>query len=244
VAGEDTAQVTGQETHGEDNRQDVDLNDYVPKSEHKKISADMMKWKARARELEERAISDEDREEYKRLKDEREQQERENLEKKGEFEKLKEKLAKKHADDLAQKDAKIAQLDSALANVMVTREVLAAAASKSCDPETVAQLVASSFKVVYDEDNKPSVVAIQKNGEPRYSEANPGDRATVEDVVNELLEAKPYLKAQQMQRGAGTTSQTAVRTGTGALPSVDDQSSLTPERIRELRKQKHDVVRQ
>jgi hypothetical protein len=139
-----------------------------------------------------------DVEEYRALKEARLKQEREALEKKGDFEKILAQTVKEKDEVIGQRDKDIASLAEQLRTIRVDNTLLAAAsAAKAINPAQIVTLLKGSVHY----DLKTDLVEVRENGAPLYKSGKP---VSVELFVQEFLQANPhFLPAGPAGSGAG-----------------------------------------
>ena len=246
--GQGTGQGEGTQGSGSGNTQGTgsgetgfNADDYVLKSELNNVVKERETWKRKAREIESKALSDEDLAAFEKMKADAAKAEEDRLAEKGKFKELKEKLEKEHAS-ARQKDAEVlTKRDSVVRDLMVKNQILTAATGKAVDPAKVVKLLKDNFVVRYDDKDEPYVVTLDDDGTDALNDD--GNAATVKEFVTKYIEANEDLQPANVRSGSGGGPNNRGTTKHGVLPSVDDQSNMTPEQIKELRAQKHAVVR-
>lgn len=130
---------------------------------------------------------------YKTLVEQEEQRKNQELEKRGEYEKLLKEQAEKF-------NSKIQTYEQELHSIKVDGTLLSEASNaKAINPTQVSKLLKGNLKL-----NEAGVVdVVDDNGNVRYNEN--GDPLKVSDLVNEFLTANPHFKAPT-PRGSGTGS--------------------------------------
>jgi len=241
MATQDDSQDKGKDEAQDNAQDDFDLSDYVKKSDFDQMSADLKKWKNKARELTSKTISDEERDEYEQLKAEREQAEEEKKMAKGQFQELKEKLEQKHANEVAKLKEQLTKRDSKIADLLVTKEIVDASSGKAQEPSVVAKLLKDNFKVTYDDTGEPHVTAYKDSGGEWLDDD--GNPATIGHVVDKFLEDKAYLAPNETRRGAGSRSNTSEDARQGKVPTIDEQNRMSPEKLAEVRATRPSLVR-
>ena len=133
-----------------------------------------------------------DLDEYRTLKQQREQQEQERLMKREEFDKVLKSTKEKY-------DSEVTQLRTELEKVKIDGTLKSVAAQlKTANPDHVAALLRTHVKL--DESGQP--VVVDADGNVRYN-TDTAEPFGIEDLVNEFVGQNPYFKS-------------AGRTGTGA----------------------------
>ncbi len=157
-----------------------------------------------------------DVEEYRALKVAKARQEREALEKRGDFEKILAQTVKEKDEVIGLREKDISALGEQLRTIRVDNALLAAAsAAKAISPAQIVTLLKGS--VHYDQ--KSDSVEVRENGAPLYRDGKP---VSVELFVQEFLQANPhFLPAGPLGSGAG--GGTGVAAGGSAFRlSVED----------------------
>ena len=146
---------------------------------------------ARERAKFEKKYSNVDLDLYNDLVTKQEQARQQELEKRGEFEKLLKEQAEKFT-------GKIQQYENELHGIKVDGALLnEASAAKAVNPQQVVQLLKGQIKL----NEAGAVDVVDTNGQVRYNEN--GDPLKVADLVNEFLTANPHF-VQAGPTGAGT----------------------------------------
>lgn len=137
-------------------------------------------------------------EEYRALKDAKARQEREVLEKKGDFEKILAQTVKEKDEVIGQREKEITTLAEQLRTIRVDNTLLAAASrAKAINPAQIVTLLKGN--VHYDQ--KTDQVEVRENGAPMYKSGKP---VMVEQYVHDFLQANPHhLPAGPAGSGAG-----------------------------------------
>lgn len=125
--------------------------------------------------------------EYRSLKEAKTKKERDDLEKKGDFDKILAQTMKEKDDVISVKDGEIAALGEKLREIKVDSALLSAAsAAKAINPAQIVTLLKGS---VYF-DQKTGVVEVRENGAPSYRGGKP---VTVDLFVQEFLQANNHF---------------------------------------------------
>ena len=158
-----------------------------------------------------------DVEEYRALKVAKARQEREALEKRGDFEKILAQTVKEKDEVIGGKDKDIAALGEQLRTIRVDNALLAAAsAARAINPAQIVTLLKGS--VHYDQ--KSDSVEVREHGAPLYRGGKP---VSVELFVQEFLQANPhFLPAGPLGSGAGGGTAVAGAGGSAYRLSVED----------------------
>ncbi|NHQ60578.1 hypothetical protein G9409_08255 [Chlorobium sp. BLA1] len=167
-------------------------------------------------------------EEYRTLKEAKAQQEREVLEKKGDFEKILAQTVKEKDEVIGQRDKDIASLTEQLRTIRVDNTLLAAAStSKAINPAQIVTLLKGN--VHYDQ--KTDQVEVRENGAPMYKSGKP---VTVEQFVHDFLQANPHhLPAGPSGSGAGGS--TTETTGDESAFKLSVEDAKDPAKYRAVR---------
>tara|TARA_A100001201_G_C4064305_1_gene193669 strand:+ start:209 stop:910 length:702 start_codon:yes stop_codon:yes gene_type:complete len=146
---------------------------------------------ARERSKFEKKYSGVDLDLYNELVEKQETQRQQELEKRGEFEKLLKEQAEKFT-------GKIQQYESELHTIKVDGALLnEASANKAVNPQQVVQLLKGQVKL----NEAGSVDVVDQNGQVRYNDK--GEPIAVSQLVNEFLTANPHF-VQAGPSGSGT----------------------------------------
>jgi len=146
---------------------------------------------ARERSKFEKKYSNVDLDLYNELVEKQETQRQQELEKRGEFEKLLKEQAEKFT-------GKIQQYESELHTIKVDGALLnEASANKAVNPQQVVQLLKGQVKL----NEAGSVDVVDQNGQVRYNDK--GEPIAVSQLVNEFLTANPHF-VQAGPSGSGT----------------------------------------
>lgn len=160
--------------------------------------------------------ADVDVEEYRSLKVAKARQEREALEKRGDFEKILAQTVREKDEVIGLREKDISALGEQLRTIRVDNALLAAAsAARAINPAQIVTLL----KGCVHYDQKSDSVEVRENGAPLYRGGKP---VTVELFVQEFLQANPhFLPAGPLGSGAG--GGTGVAAGGSAFRlSVED----------------------
>ncbi len=161
---------------------------------------------ARERAKFEKQYSGVDLDHYKNLVEAEEQRKKEELEKRGEYEKLLAEQAEKFT-------GKIKQYENELHSIKVDGTLLNEASSqKAVNPQQVTSLLKGQIKL----NEAGAIDVVDANGQVRYDEM--GKPIQVSQLVNEFLTANPHF-VQAGPSGAGSSN------GIGKQPVVDNDIS-------------------
>ena len=155
--------------------------------------------------------------EYRALKEAKARQEREALEKRGDFEKILAQTMREKDEVIGAKEKDISALGEQLRTIRVDNALLAAAsAARAISPAQIVTLLKGS--VHYDQ--KSDVVEVREHGAPLYRGGKP---VSVEVFVQEFLQANPhFVPAGPLGSGAGGETTVAVGGGSAFRLSVED----------------------
>ena len=155
--------------------------------------------------------------EYRALKEAKARQEREALEKRGDFEKILAQTVREKDEVIGLREKDISALGEQLRTIRVDNALLAAAsAAKAISPGQIVTLLKGS--VHYDQ--KSDSVEVRENGAPLYRGGKP---VSVELFVQEFLQANPhFLPAGPLGSGAGGGTGVAGAGGSAFRLSVED----------------------
>jgi hypothetical protein len=161
---------------------------------------------ARERAKFEKQYSGVDLDHYKNLVEAEDQRKKEELEKRGEYEKLLSEQAEKFT-------GKIKQYENELHSIKVDGTLLNEASSqKAVNPQQVTSLLKGQIKL----NEAGAIDVVDANGQVRYDEM--GKPIQVSQLVNEFLTANPHF-VQAGPSGAGSSN------GIGKQPVVDNDIS-------------------
>lgn len=186
--------------------------DYV-----KTLRQESAKYRNRAKEVEERLakLDGIDPEEYAALKKAKEDAEKAALEKKGDFDKLREQMVEQHKKDLAKLDqdkaalaAEKEALEAELKRTLVGHEVaVAAAAAQAINPRLVEMVAMGQLQVDVQENGKRVVSVVDADGQPRM-DLKTGKPLTVAQLLEEMRLSPDYahlFAGGKAGSGSGTT---------------------------------------
>ena len=173
-----------------------------------------------------------DVEEYRALKVAKARQEREALEKRGDFEKILAQTVKEKDEVIGLREKDISALGEQLRTIRVDNALLAAAsAAKAISPAQIVTLLKGS--VHYDQ--KSDSVEVREHGAPLYRGGKP---VSVEVFVQEFLMANPhFLPAGPLGSGAGGGTGVAGAGGSAFKLSVEE--ARNHEKYRVVREAAH-----
>jgi len=142
--------------------------------------------------------------EYRALKEAKARQEREVLEKKGDFDKILAQTMKEKDEVIGRKDGEIAELGEQLTRIRVDNTLLDAASSaRAINPQQIVTLLKGNVHY----DRKSDSVEVRENGVPVYKSGKP---LTVAQYVVDFLGANPHFMP------AGPSGSGALGGGVGA----------------------------
>ena len=166
--------------------------------------------------------------EYRSLKEAKARQEREVLEKRGDFEKILAQTVREKDEVIGLREKDISMLGEQLRTIRVDNALLAAASSaRAINPAQIVTLLKGS--VHYEQ--KSDSVEVRENGAPLYRSGKP---VSVELFVQEFLQANPhFLPAGPLGSGAG--GGTAVASGSGSAYRLPVEDAKDPAKYRAAR---------
>ena len=173
-----------------------------------------------------------DVEEYRALKVAKARQEREALEKRGDFEKILAQTVREKDEVIGLREKDISALGEQLRTIRVDNALLAAAsAARAISPAQIVTLLKGS--VHYDQ--KSDSVEVREDGAPLYRGGKP---VSVEVFVQEFLQANPhFLPAGPLGSGAG--GGTTVAGGGGSAFKLSADEARNHEKYRVVREAAH-----
>lgn len=190
-------------------------------------------------------LGDIDPDEYRTLKEQRQEAEAAKLKKEGDFEALKDQLKSKYQKELEARDSDLGRTRSALQKHLIEGTAIAAIAKEKGSAKLLLPHVVSRARMV-EEDGEYRVEVLGANGEPMFNAE--GERASIEDVVRELKASEDFLGAFEATGRAGSGAQGSQRYSGGSLTlekfdamPTEEQASLyheNPELYRNMMRQK------
>lgn len=170
-----------------------------------------------------------DVQEYRALKEARAKQEREALEKRGDFDKILAQTMKEKDEVIEQKDQEIEDLGRQLTRIRVDNTLLeAASAQNAINPRQIVQLLKGNVHY----DRKTDTVEVRENGAPLYRSGKP---VAVAQYVGEFLSANAHFMP------AGPSGSGASGGAGGAAPGsvykLSAQDAKDPAKYRTAREQ-------
>lgn len=151
----------------------------------------------------------------------REEAERGNLEKKGEWDKLKAQLLESHKKEITAREEAVQKMKSTLESYLVDASATEAIASAKGIPQLLLPHVKSAVKVV-EEEGKYHVRVVDKDGSPRMN--SKGEYIGIKDLVTEMRESDVFARAFEGNgtSGSGAPSGGTFRKGGTIVLSRDD----------------------
>lgn len=149
-----------------------------------------------------------DPEKYTELVKEKEEFERTALEKKGDFDKLKNQLVEQHGKELKAKDEKLTARERFIEKIVAENVAVAEITAAGGNPKLLKPHVMQSIRVV-EEDGEFKAKVVDAKGNVRIANGK-GDEMTITDLIAELKGSNEFAPAF-----AGTGS-----TGSGAPPKT------------------------
>ena len=128
-----------------------------------------------------------------------EESEKNKLEQKGEWEKLKAQLLESHKKELAARDEAVQKMKGTLESYLVDAAATEAIAAAKGIPQLLLPHVKSAVKVI-EEDGKYQVRVVGPDGSPRMNAK--GEFLGIKDFVSEMRESEVFSRAFE---GTGTT---------------------------------------
>lgn len=162
-------------------------------------------------------------EEIAELLKKQEETEREKLENKGEWEKLKAQLLESHKKELTAQEETVQKMKATLESYLVDASAIEAIASAKGVPELLLPHVKASVKVV-EEEGKYLVRVVDKEGSPRMN--SKGEYIGIKDLVAEMRESEIFMRAFD---GDGTSGSNAPSSTTPKKFSQGDWQKMTPQ---------------
>lgn len=183
------------------------------------------------------ALDGVDADEYRKLKAQQEELEKTNLEKKGEFETLRQKLVDQHQVELkkaaeasAALEAEKQRLEGELKRTLMAHEVsVAASVAKAINPRLVEMVALDKMQVTESEDGRRLVQVVDEKGDPRV-DLKTGKPLTVQQLMEELRTTDEY--AHLFEGGTnGAGSRTINGKKSPANPWLKEHRNLTQQGV-------------
>jgi len=134
-----------------------------------------------------------DPEKYRELLKEKEEFERTTLEKKGDFDKLKDQLVQKHQDELKTVGEKLTAREKFIEKVVAENVALAEITKAEGNTTLLKPHVMASIRVV-EEDGEFVAKVVDAKGNPRIANGK-GDEMTIADLIAELKSSEEFSGA-------------------------------------------------
>lgn len=162
-----------------------------------------------------------------------EEAEKNKLEQKGEWDKLKAQLIENHKKELASRDEAVQKMKETLESYLVDAAATEAIASARGIPQLLLPHVKASVKVV-EEDGKYLVRVVGKDGTPRMN--SKGEFIGIKDLVSEMRDSDIFARAFEGTGASGggfSPNQSAPRGGTFVLSRADAKDPMKYRAARE-----------
>jgi len=153
----------------------------------------------------------------------REEAERGNLEKKGEWDKLKAQLLESHKKEITALEEAVQKMKATLESYLVDASATEAIAAAKGVPQLLLPHVKASVKVV-EEEGKYHVRVVDKDGSPRMN--SKGEYLGIKDLVAEMRESEIFMRAFD---GDGTSGSNAPSSTATKKFSQGDWQKMTPQ---------------
>jgi len=189
--------------------------------------AEREKRRALESELEKLKASagDIDAEEYKELKAAKEEQEKRDAEKKGEYAKLTAKQKEESDKKIAAAEGEATKLRTQLHEQITSTAILKALEAEKGNSALLSHVVKSHLKIE-ETDNGIQIIGLDKNGDPMVAED--GSVGNALDVVKYLKTQEAYQPAFDAHQMGGSGSQASKKLGgSGKNPWKNDSFNLT-----------------
>lgn len=167
----------------------------------KQLRQESAKYRTRAKEVEELLAKFDgiDPEEFHKIKESQKKAEKDKLEKKGEWDKLRDQLIEEHkkegdkwAKEKAEQEAKYAQLESELNDIVLAHEIgVAATVAKAINPKLVEMVAKSLTKVTKMENGQRVVRVLDGSGNERV-DLKTGKLMEIPQLLQEMKESEGY----------------------------------------------------
>lgn len=214
-------------TESEDGKFRLDVTGVEFPDEVKGLKSALKKERERRKELADRVATIPegfDAHRWQELLDAEEARERQAAEKKGEWEKLRDKLQEKHEKQLADKDGVIHSLERQLEDLLVDNVARDAITKAEASVTLLLPHVKQRTKVI-EENGKKRPIVIDSKGERRLNDA--GADMTIEELVVELGEDTDFAMA--FAPSGATGGGASGRSGAGGATSVRSRADLATE---------------
>jgi len=153
----------------------------------------------------------------------REEAECGNLEKKGEWDKLKAQLLESHKKEITALEEAVQKMKATLESYLVDASATEAIAAAKGVPQLLLPHVKASVKVV-EEEGKYHVRVVDKDGSPRMN--SKGEYLGIKDLVAEMRESEIFMRAFD---GDGTSGSNAPSSTATKKFSQGDWQKMTPQ---------------
>jgi hypothetical protein len=167
----------------------------------KELRTESAKYRTKAKEAEEALAKFDgiDLDEYHTMKQAQKDEETKELERKGEFDKLREQMVDDHNDEKAkwetekaELNARYAALEAELHKTILSHEiVVAAAVAKAYNPKLVELAVAQMVKVEQGDDGRRIIRVLDAEGNPRKYYKT-GEPMTIPQLLEEMKQSQEY----------------------------------------------------
>ncbi|WP_461533433.1 hypothetical protein [Sinomicrobium sp.] len=214
-------EVEDQQDGEEETPQEVDYEKYKALEEEtqkmreylRKANLEAKNYRIKAKQYEEAGFSPE---ELKELKEKEFQRQQKEMERKGDFNKLKETLAREFSEKEKQYQSRIEQLQSSMEKTLVQREVVSAIAKHEGIETLLQPHVERNVKLMENDDGTMVARVVDPDGSPRFNSR--GDYMTVDEYVASLREHDDFGVAFRGRQQSGSGSRPAPTNGKQAIP--------------------------
>jgi hypothetical protein len=196
------------------------------KEEAKKAFAARDELKAKIRELEGKTLSDEDRDQFAKLKESQAKAEEDRKRKAGEWDTLRVQLSEKHANEIKERDTRLSTLSTRFKDTVVRAEFGAASdwfsgadTSKTILDVDLGMAALGKYVTVEDTDDAEGYRVVVKRPDGKVIIGDDGNPAPFSDAIGELIQALP--NKDRILRGSGKTGSGSSGGSTHAAKPAD-----------------------
>ena len=179
----------------------------------KKANEEAKNYRLKAKAYEESGFSPE---ELKELREKEIQRQQKEMERKGDFNKLKETLAREFSEKEKQYQSRIEQLQSSMEKTLVQREVVSAIAKHDGIETLLQPHVERNVKLMENDDGTMVARVVDPDGSPMFN--SKGEYMSVDEYVASLREHDDFGVAFRGRQQSGSGSRPAPTNGKQAIP--------------------------
>ena len=205
-----------EESVNEEESQAVSYEDFKALQEEKermakyleKANKEAKNYRLKAKDYEEIGMSPE---EIKELREKQDRAKQRELEKKGDWEKLKSQLTEQFEQERQQYESQLTKMKKSMETTLVQKEVLGAISKHEGIPTLLEPHVKSAVQLVEEEDGSMVPRVIDSDGSPRFN--TKGDYMSVDEYVASLREHEDFGVAFRGRQASGSGSKSSSSTG-------------------------------